>query len=303
MRVFVTGAGGFVGPRLIPRLESEGHVVIATDREVDVTDPDAVGAAVVAARPDAIIHLAAQSSVAASMRDPSVAYRVNFIGARSVIDALERHAPDARLLLVGSGDQYTPSAPGARPFREQDPMYPGSPYARSKAAAEQLGTLAARRGLAVVRIRAFNHTGAGQDTQFVAPDFGRQVAEIAAGIRAPKMRVGNLESVRDFLHVDDVVDAYVRLLEPSAPIAIYNVSSGRGVPVRSILETLCELAGVAPTLETDPERHRPTNAMVGDSARLRDATGWSPRIPLRESLAEVLADSQRQIDEERGVAG
>jgi len=217
MRVLVTGASGFVGQRLLPRLEREGCTVTAHDREVDVTDPEAVSGALKAARPDAIIHLAALSSVADSVRDPSATYRVNYVGTRVLLEAIERHAADARLLLVGSGDAYAPTLPADPPRRESAPLCPRSPYARSKAAAEQLAGLAAERGLDVLRIRAFNHTGAGQDRRFVAPDFASQIAAIAAGRRDPEMRVGNLDSIRDFMHVDDVVDAYVRLLDRPTP--------------------------------------------------------------------------------------
>jgi GDP-4-dehydro-6-deoxy-D-mannose reductase len=295
MRVLVTGASGFVGQRLLPRLEREGWAVTAHDREVDVTEPEAVATALKAARPDAIIHLAALSSVADSVRDPSATYRVNYVGTRVLLEAIERHAADARLLLVGSGDAYAPTAPGDPPRHESDPLRPRSPYARSKAAAEQLAGLAAERGLDVLRIRAFNHTGAGQDRRFVAPDFASQIVEIGAGRREPEMRVGNLDSIRDFMHVDDVVDAYVRLLDPSVPPRIYNIASGQGTPIRTLLETLCELADVWPKVETDPERHRPTDAMVGDASRLREATGWKPAVPLRDTLQELL-DYWRSID-------
>jgi len=288
MRIVVTGAGGFVGGRLVPRLEAAGHTVFPSDREVDVSDPDSVVTELLRARPDALIHLAAQSSVAASWADPSSAFRINFLGARSVIGALEQHFPKARLLLVGSGDEYAPTAPGNPPRREGDELEPRSPYARSKAAAELLAGFAVSRGLDVVCVRPFNHTGAGQGPQFVASDFARQIASIAAGQSEPEMRVGNLESVRDFLHVEDVLDAYVGLLDESVPADVYNVASGVGTSIRSMLDTLCELAGVSPRVQVDPERFRPTDSLVGDASRLRKATGWAPRIPVRDMLEELL---------------
>jgi GDP-4-dehydro-6-deoxy-D-mannose reductase len=294
MRIFVTGAQGFVGRRLTRRLEAAGHVVIGVDvGDFDIVDPDAVRDAIDAAAPEAVIHLAALSSVADSWRDPAIVYRVNYLGSRNLLHAIEDRAPGARILLIGSGDQYAPSEPGRPPWRETDPLRPRSPYARSKAAAEQLGTLAAARGLDVVRVRPFNHTGAGQDTRFVAADFARQVARIESGDAAPEMRVGNLDSVRDFLHVDDVLDAYECLLAPQVPAAVYNIASGSGISIREVLAILCQLAGVDPSIEIDPARHRPTDYMVGDASRLHAATGWTPKIPLEELLQELL-DHWRQ---------
>lgn len=290
MRALVTGAAGFVGRRLIPALEAGGYAVVACDLEVDVTDPAAVEEILTRTRPDAIVHLAALSSVADSLLDPAGYFRANYLGTRCLLRGVARHCPSARVLLIGSSEQYDLSQPGAPPHRESDPLKPRSPYARSKAAAEQLGSAAARDGLDVVRVRSFNHTGAGQSATFVAPSFARQVAEIAAGQREPVMRVGNLESVRDFLNVEDVTRAYVALLDPHVPAGIYNVASGKAVTLQQLLSQLLELGGVNPGIETDPERMRPTDWVVGDFSKLRAATGWEPRIPLRDTLHELLED-------------
>ena len=235
------------------------------------------------------IHLAAQSSVAASWRDPLEAYRINYRGSLTVLSVLLEEAPRARVLLIGSSDAYGPGSPSGRALREDDAVSPASPYARSKAAAELLGGLATERGLSVVRVRAFTHIGAGQADHFVASSFARQVAEIEAKQRPPHILVGNLESVRDLLDVDDVVDAYARLLDAAVPPGVYNVASGHGVEVREVLEMLLELAGVDAEIEVDPARYREADHRVGDATKLRGATGWEPRIPLRETLAGVLA--------------
>lgn len=290
MRVFVTGAGGFVGRRLLPALEAAGHDAIGADRETDVTDPRAIATAIESHAPDAVVHLAAMSSVALSWREPSECYRLNFLGTRSLLHAIERHAPRARVLLIGSADQYGASADGPAPIDETTPLSPRSPYARAKAAAERLGEAAVARGLDVVRVRAFNHTGAGQPDAFVVSSFARQVAAIHAGRSAPAMRVGNLESVRDFLHVDDVVRAYRALLDPSVPADVYNVASGRATPIQTVLDRLLAIADVSPRVERDPERWRPTDWLVGDAARLRAATGWTPERSLDAILEELFAD-------------
>jgi len=291
MRVFVTGASGFVGRRLLPRLRTAGHEVHGADRETDVTDPTAIRAALRSFRPDALIHLAAMSSVTQSWREPELCYRLNFIGTRTLLAAVEGVCPEARVLLVGSADQYAANtgAPN-QPIDESTALRPRSPYARSKAAAEILGRLAAEREIDVVRVRAFNHTGAGQSDDFVASSFARQLAEIRLGLREPVMRVGNLESVRDFLHVDDVLRAYLALLDGGVPARAYNVASERGTPIRELLDLLIARAGVEVRIERDPARWRETDWLVGDAARLREATGWRPEISLPAILEELYED-------------
>jgi GDP-4-dehydro-6-deoxy-D-mannose reductase len=294
--VLVTGSAGFVGSHLVPRLEADGHEVVATDREVDVTDAGATEAALARARPDAVVHLAAQSSPAASWRVQELTFRVNYLGAHCVLGSAARVAPRARLLVIGSADAYGPGPPGAAgPLRETDPLRPRSPYARSKAAADLLAGCYARRGLDVVRVRPFNSTGPGQSDQFVAPGFARQLAEIEAGRRAPVLQVGNLDSVRDFLDIQDVVDAYVRLLDRGVAAGVYNVASGIGVRIGELLEQLLARTTARPAVESDSERQRPTDAVVGDASRLRAATGWAPRVPLGETLDRLLGDWRSRV--------
>jgi GDP-4-dehydro-6-deoxy-D-mannose reductase len=296
MKVFVTGSDGFVGSRLVPRLEAAGHEAVILPTDVDICSAAEVTAAVAASTPDAVIHLAALSSVADSFAQPATVFRVNFLGTLNLLRALERHAASARVLLVGSGDVYGSAPPEAAPFHESDPLNPRSPYARSKASAEHLGRLAQRRGLDVVRVRPFNHTGAGQGDTFVSSSFARQIVDIAEGRSEPVMRVGNLASVRDFMDVEDVIDAYLLLLDRDIPASIYNISTGSGTAVQLLLDELVALAGVEVRVETDPERMRPTDRLVGDASRLRDATGWQPRVPLRETLLGLLDSWSQTVD-------
>lgn len=258
-----------------------------------MTDPAAVRAAMAAAAPDAVVHLAAQASVAASQADPLGTYRVNYGGTLAVLEAAALVAPRARVLFVSSGQVYGPAAPGAPPFDESSPLRPGSPYDRTKAAGDLLAAhYAAARELDVVRARPFNHTGPGQADAFVASSFARQIAEIEAGVREPRLLVGNLEGARDFLDVGDVVDAYARLLERDVPAGAYNVASGRGVSARDVLETLLDRSSARSRIrvEVDPARVRPATASVGDSSKLRAATGWAPRVPLADTLGRLLED-------------
>jgi GDP-4-dehydro-6-deoxy-D-mannose reductase len=293
MRVFVTGVAGFVGQRLEARLEAAGARVIGTDLELDVADSGRVADAVSAARPDAIVHLAAISFVPEADRHPQAVYRANFLGAQSILEATRKISPGVRLLTVASGHIYGSADPGDPPFDESAPLRPDSPYAWSKAAADLLGGVYEDRGVDVVRARPFNHTGPGRPDRFVESSFARQIAEIEAGVRPPKMAVGNLDAVRDFLDVDDVIDGYVRLLDPKVPAGPYNVASGRGISIRDLLDLLLAESPIRPEVEVDQARWRPADSSVGSAERLEKATGWAPTIPLRETLKRLL-DGWRQ---------
>jgi GDP-4-dehydro-6-deoxy-D-mannose reductase len=288
VRVCVTGADGFVGRRLVPRLLAAGHQVRGSDAELDVADAARIDAWIAAERPDSILHLAARSSVVDAALAPAETFRVNYLGAVAVLSAAARRSPAARVLLVGSAEQYGTAPLGAPPTGEDAPLRPRSAYGRTKVAADLLGACHAARGLDVVRVRAFNHTGPGQSDRFAPGSFARQLAEIEAGRREPVLRVGNLDAVRDYLHVDDVIDAYLALLERAVPAAPYNVASGRGRPLRDVLDGLLAAARVAPRIEVDPARVRAADQLVGDASRLRDATGWAPRRRLEDALRGLL---------------
>ncbi len=284
-----------MGRHLVPRLKRAGYEVVATDIELEVSDASAVEAAVASAAPALLVHLAAVSFVPESRAEPERTYRVNFLGARAVLEAAARAAPGARVLLACSADQYGSAPPGEPPFTEASPQRPRSPYAHTKVAADLLGACYAARGLDVVRTRAFNHTGPGQAEGFVLPSFARQAVEIALGRREPVVRVGNLDSVRDFLDVEDVLEAYLALADPAVPAGVYNVASGRGVRIGDALEAILKLAGVEPRIEVEPERLRPTDQAVGDAERLREATGWAPRVAFETTLERLVAHWRERL--------
>lgn len=287
-QIWVTGGTGFVGSHLVPRLQAVGARVVASDREVDVTKAEHVAGFLERHRPEAIVHLAGIASVPQAEGDPAVSFRVNFGGVANLLRETARRLPRTRVLLVTTGGIYGSAETGAAPFDESAPLRPGSAYAATKAAADLLGASHAEAGLDVVRARPFNHTGPGQSDLFAASTFARQLAEMEVGLREPRLAVGSLESIRDFLDVGDVVDAYVRLLDPDVPAAAYNIASGRGVRLQEVLDTLIGLARVEPAIEVDPARLRPPEASVGDASRLTHATGWTPRTPLRETLGALL---------------
>jgi GDP-4-dehydro-6-deoxy-D-mannose reductase len=295
VRVFVTGAAGFVGRAIVARLRAAGAEVAGADEEVDVCDAARVGAAFAATRPDAVVHLAAVSSVREAEADAARSFRVNYLGTKRVLDAARATAPAARVLIASSCAVYGAAPAGAPPFDESAPLRPRDAYARSKAAADLLGAAYAARGLDVVRARPWNHTGAGRPDRFVESSLARQLAEIEAGLAPARLAVGSLDSVRDFLHVGDVVEAYLALLRPEVPAGVYNIASGRGLSIRELLERLLARSTVCPELAVDPARLRPPDATTGSAAKLARATGWAPRLGLERALDELLAFWRAEI--------
>ena len=289
MRLFVTGAAGFVGSRLVARLTAEGAAITAADHELDVTDAPRLESALREARPEAIVHLAAVSSVPEAEANRALAFRVNYLGTRSVLAGALRAAPRARVLLASSCTVYGSAAPGSAPFDEGAPLRPRDAYARSKAASDLLGAAYAARGLDVVRARPWNHTGAGRPDHFVESSLARQIVAIEAGRSPPRLAVGNLDSVRDFLHVEDVIDAYLALLQPAVPAGVYNIASGEGVSIRALLDALLALASARPEVVVDPARLRPADITVGTAQKLRTATGWRPARGAEQAFRELMA--------------
>jgi GDP-4-dehydro-6-deoxy-D-mannose reductase len=309
LRTLVTGAAGFVGSHLTTRLTaglppSELFGLMrpgtpagaawpagAASLVADVLDAPAVDAAVAAARPERVYHLAAQSSPADSWKDPAATLEVNVVGFVHLLEALRRHAPGARVLVVGSAEEYGAGADPGRPVREDAPLQPASPYAVSKVSQGYLALqYALTHRMALIRTRTFNHTGPGRGEAFAESSFARQIAEIEAGLREPALEVGNLDAVRDFSDVRDVVLAYEALLEKGEPGAVYNVCSGRGVRIGELLERLLGLSTARIEVRVDPERLRPADvpALVGDPSRLTTLTGWAPRRALAETLRDLL---------------
>ncbi len=314
MRIVVTGAGGFVGRFLVPRLLDEGHEVFGLSPDEtaprgaralrgDVRDAHVVERHLESVSPDAVVHLAAVAFVPEAQRRPLLAGEVNAQGTLVLLHAVERCAPRAVVLVVSSAEVYGPVRdPSRMPLAEDEPMRPASVYGASKAAAEHYARAFAARGLDVRVLRPFNHVGPGQDPNYVVASFARQVARIEAGLDAPPLRHGNLDAVRDFTDVRDVVAAYAAALcaphgrlVPGEP---YNVCSGRGVRVGEVLEGLLRLARKPVATETDPSRLRAVEVpvFVGSPRRLREALAWEAKIPLERTLADVLDDARRTLE-------
>jgi GDP-4-dehydro-6-deoxy-D-mannose reductase len=216
------------------------------------------------------------------------------MGTLRVLVAAKARVPSSRVLFISSGEVYGPTGPGER-ATEETPIAPTSPYAASKAAAETFALQFARSyGLHVVCARPFNHLGGGQAPNFAIPAFAGQIAEAGRSRDRGKLSVGSLDPIRDFSHVADVVAAYRLLLERGACGEVYNVCSGVGRSIRSVLDELIEISGVSVDVQTDPSKLRPSElpALVGNSDKLR-TLGWAPRRTVRDALSEVLAEAER----------
>jgi GDP-4-dehydro-6-deoxy-D-mannose reductase len=239
-------------------------------------------------RPDALFHLAAQASVPAAWEAPRDTLLENVETTLNVLEAVRSQAPQARVLIAGSGEVYGP--PERNPVDEAAPLRPQNPYAVSKAACDLLaGQYADAHQMRVVRTRAFNHAGPGQSDLYVVGTITRQVAEAeAAGSAEVALRTGNPDSKRDFTDVREVVRAYLAAVD--LPPGVYNVASGRSVSVRNIIALVQRLTGLAIRHEIDPERLRATDVpdIVGSAGRLRELSGWTPEIPFERTVADAL---------------
>lgn len=292
MRSLITGGRGFVGHWLADHLVDLGDEVVVIDREVEITDPAAMLAALVSAAPDAIYHLAALAHVGQSWDDPLQVLQVNVIGTAVLLAAARECGTDPRVLVTSSAEVYGAVTDPARlPLGEDSPTAPLTPYAASKLAAEALVQQAfLAHGQSVITVRPFNHIGPGQTPDFAVPALAKRMVD-AERQGAGSIPVGNLTARRDFTDVRDVVRAYRLLIESGEPGNLYNVCSGRDVEIKQIADQLLALTGASLKFETDPALMRPVEVPVlrGDPSRLKQATGWEPKIPLEETLADVLA--------------
>jgi GDP-4-dehydro-6-deoxy-D-mannose reductase len=301
-KLLATGHLGFVGTAMREFLQADGDQGVTwcpLDKEPDILDAGALRSTLEEFRPDWIIHLAAQSHVPSSWSDPLTTLKVNAGGTANVLKALDDTGFTGRLLYVSSADIYGAVPEEELPLTEHTPPAPRNPYASSKVAGEELCRQWARtRPLDVVIARPFNHTGAGQRPDFALPAFAQKVAAIKLGHEEPRILTGDLDVTRDFLDVRDVVAAYLALLAMGRSGETYNVCSGREVHLGEALHMLVELAGVQAEIATDPERLRPAEQrrMCGDHSRLTAATGWLPRIALRDTLTQLLDYWMQDLD-------
>lgn len=314
-RLLITGADGFVGRHLLIGLKRKFQkaLIIAAVREkegynsalphADQVIPFDLNSGtyaemLISTQPDAVIHLAAQASVASSFDDPMAFWNSNLLGTVRLAESILRHAPQCRLVFASSAEVYGMSFQAGTKLDETALLRPANPYAASKAACDLALSEMQWRGLDVIRLRAFNHIGAGQSDKFVVASFAKQIAQIEAGKQDPVMQVGALDRWRDFLDVEDVCSAYICALEAkSAPDAVYNIASGKSQRIGDVLTALLAKSQISPRIDVSSSRLRPTDVeyVIGDNSKAVRDLGWKPVLPLDETLSKILEDWRNRV--------
>ncbi len=315
MRVLITGMNGFAGSHLADFLLTQPGVEIfgagigdtmnlahvagrVTFQEGDLTQAAFTERVLAEAQPDHVYHLAGQAFAPVSWQDPWTTMEINLRAQVNLLQTLARAQSSARILVIGSMDEYGRIDAADLPVTEATRLQPDSPYGVSKIAQDFLGLqYFLSHGLRVIRVRPSNHIGPRQNEQFVTSNFAKQVAEIELGLRAPVLRVGNLAAERDFTDVRDMVRAYVLAVERGVAGAVYNIGSENALAIQTVVEMLLAQSRVPIQIERDPARLRPsdTPVMYCSAAKFRAQTGWQPTIPLETSLRDILAYWREKI--------
>lgn len=313
MKALIIGAAGFAGGYLIRELVSAGWEVHAsclaneeikedcTVHALDIMDKGQILSVVNSVMPDVIYHLAAQSSVAVSWKKPQLTAEVNVIGTINVLEALrEAEKKDIRIVLTGSGEEYGYIREGACPLSEDEVLRPGNIYAATKACQGMIGEIYARAyKMDIVMVRAFNHSGPEQADIFVISNFCKQAAEIEIGLKEPVIHVGNLEAMRDFTDVRDVVRAYRLLGENGKSGQTYNVGRGKAVKISRILEMILEMAEMNIEVRSDPDRMRASDIPIiePDVSKIYADTGWKAEISMEQTIRDTLNSWRTKLKE------
>ena len=305
MKALVVGGGGFVGPYLVRHLKDElGYEVTVTKTEketlamdgavvknLDILDKNQISELLNEEKPDYLFHLAAQSSVAYSWKNPTLTVDVNIKGCVNLLEAVKDADKKPRVLLIGSGEEYGHIKKDECTIIEDNVLRPGNIYAATKSCQNMLGKIYSDAyGLDIVMVRAFNHIGPNQTPVFVVADFCKQVADIEKGKQEPVIYVGNLSAKRDFTDVRDVVKAYALLVKGGKRGETYNVGRGHAVAIEDILKEIVSMSDKDIEVKVDEKKLRPVDVPIiePDIEKIKKEVGWEPVIELRQTLEETL---------------
>lgn len=307
LKALITGASGFVGGYLIDCLcenEIEIFVTKLPHEKIDsqnisennifnlnILDKSEVRNVLLNSTPDYIFHLAAQSSVAQSWKNPTFTMEVNLIGTVNLLDTIRELKINPRILLIGSGEEYGYIKQNEVPINEENCLRPGNPYAVSKAAQSMIGQVYSRAyDMDIIMMKAFNHIGPKQNAVFVVADFCKQIAEIEKGLREPVIKVGNLEAKRDFTDVRDIVRGYLTVMQKGKKGETYNIGTGKAISIQEILDKLLAMSTKDIEIYQDENKIRPTDIPVIEANinKIKRDTGWYPKIDLDKTLSDTL---------------
>jgi len=309
MKALITGITGFVGSHLAELLLEKDYEVWGIARwrsstenidhiksklkiiEADLNDPHSFYNVIEKISPEEIYHLAAQSFVPTSWTAPADTIKTNVIGTINLFEAVRKAQIDPKIQVACSSEEYGLVKPEETPIKETNPLRPLSPYGVSKIAQDMLSYQYFQSyGLKVVVTRGFNHTGPRRGEVFVCSNFAKQIAEIEKGLKEAKIKVGNLEAIRDFTDVRDMVKGYNLALKKGVPGERYNICSGKGYKIKEVMDMLLKMTDKEIKIEEDPERKRPSDVQIllGDNSKFSQQTGWKPEIPFEQTLKDLL---------------
>jgi len=314
LKVFISGATGFVGYHLIDLLSSAEYEIFGTSfpgkpekdtlyREenisyLDIRSEEHVLEIIKRIQPDWIFHLAAVSNVRHSWEKKRETFETNLMGTFYLFEAARKSFPEARILFVSSSDVYGILVPTEKALKEEDSFHVVNPYAFTKVCGEILSKFYAEvENLDIVIARSFPHTGPGQSPDFVCSDWASQIARIEKGLAEPVIEVGNLNGKRDFTDVRDVVKAYALLIEKGRRGEVYNVCSGKAAALREILDLLLSFSSQKIEVQVDSSKLRKADIplLLGENQKIKKETSWEPEIPLKQSLRDLLEYWRKSI--------
>jgi len=306
-KFLITGVKGFVAAYFLDLIYSKSSniKVLGLDiadymqvsypnfnyKKIDLTNKPLIYEVLDTFKPDYILHLASASSVAKSWEFPSETFVNNTNIFLNLVESLRELGQNPRILSIGSSEEYGAYTKDEMPLKESYELKPTSPYSVARVSQEMISKIYADNyNLDIIMTRSFNHIGAKQSANFVIPSFVKQLCEIKAGVRENKIYVGNIDVIRDFLDVQDVVEAYLALLLKGKKGEVYNVCSSRGTKLREIIKIISEKLEIEPQIIVDESRIRPTDneIIIGDNSKIKEEIGWEPLIKLEKTLEDMI---------------